>query len=194
MQQELRRLHHETRSTFIFVTHDQGEAIAMSDRIAVMNAGSVLQVGTPAEIYERPQRRFVAEFMGHSNFVAGRVADIGADRIGHVAATPDVRLTCRMPPDVEIGDEVLVALRYEKVEVLPATAAVTPRRDARDGDLDGALVSETYLGATIRYEVQVAGGLLLLADAGNTGVTRGVAVGDRVRLRWSLDSATVLKD
>src|SRR5262249_47110454 len=116
MQEELRRLHRETGSTFVFVTHDQGEAISMSDRIAVMSGGTILQVGTPKEVYEQPQRRFVAEFIGHSNFLAGRVADIGADRIGHVMAH-GVALTCRNPSNIGVGTEVVVALRYEKMEL-----------------------------------------------------------------------------
>ena len=73
MQVELRRLQQALGSTFIFVTHDQGEAITMSDRIAVMNQGRLVQVGSPAEVYELPEHRFVAEFMGHSNLIPGAV-------------------------------------------------------------------------------------------------------------------------
>ena len=72
MQIELKRLQHETGITFIFVTHDQEEALTMSDRIAVMSAGKILQVGTPRDIYDQPAERFVADFIGETNFLAGR--------------------------------------------------------------------------------------------------------------------------
>jgi ABC-type Fe3+/spermidine/putrescine transport system ATPase subunit len=71
MQDELQRLHRAIGGTFIFVTHDQGEAISLSDRIAVMSEGKILQIGTPRDVYEHPMTRFVAQFMGHSNFLEG---------------------------------------------------------------------------------------------------------------------------
>jgi ABC-type Fe3+/spermidine/putrescine transport system ATPase subunit len=188
MQDELRRLHQEIRSTFVFVTHDQGEAIAMSDRIAVMNSGSILQVGTPQEVYERPRVRFVAEFMGHSNFFAGRISTIGGDRIGHVVAA-DVPLACRIPTGVEIGTEVVFALRYERIEFAPATANAA----GECGEVEGELVSASYRGPTIRSEVKV-GGLLFVMDSGNTGERQARAIGETVRLRWALDGPAVLKD
>lgn len=194
MQQEFRRIHRDTGSTFIFVTHDQGEAIAMSDRIAVMNAGRVLQVGTPSEVYERPEHRFVAEFMGHSNFISGKVTDIKADRVGTVTASPDIRLTCRVPYGVETESKVLVALRYEKVEILSLTQVSASRSDVPSCEVAGQLISETYLGPTIRHEVLLGGDLRLVADSGNTGTQRAVSIGAPVRVRWPVDSATVIKD
>jgi len=193
MQQELRRLHRDIGSTFIFVTHDQGEAIAMSDRIAVMEAGCILQVGTPADIYERPQRRFVAEFMGHSNFMTGKVGEVRPERLASITVSPEVQLICRIPEGVQRGSEVLVALRYEKVEVLPAHVT-TVQSGVLTCDLEGHVVSTTYLGATIRYEVLVASDLRLLADTNNTGTARAVSTGDVVRVRWFIDSASVIQD
>src|SRR5690606_7589502 len=80
MQIELKRLQHETGITFIFVTHDQEEALTMSDRIAVMSAGKILQVGAPREIYDRPAERFVADFIGESNFIDAEVVSAETDR------------------------------------------------------------------------------------------------------------------
>ena len=74
MQIELKRLQHETGITFIFVTHDQEEALTMSDRIAVMSKGKILQIGSPRDIYDRPSERFVANFIGETNFLEGEVA------------------------------------------------------------------------------------------------------------------------
>src|SRR6185437_1760778 len=87
MQIELKRLQHETGITFIFVTHDQEEALTMSDRIAVMSKGHILQVGTPRDIYDHPAERFVANFIGETNFLEGQVAGVASGRA-------DVRLNC----------------------------------------------------------------------------------------------------
>lgn len=95
MQDELKRLHRETGRTFIFVTHDQTEAMTMSDRITVMGNGRIIQIGTPEEVYERPNLRFVAQFMGHSNFLEGTVHSVGPDRVG-IVTTGAASLPCRM--------------------------------------------------------------------------------------------------
>lgn len=187
MQEELRRLQRETRSTFVFVTHDQGEAISMSDRIAVMSSGRLLQVGTPKEVYEYPRRRFVAEFMGHSNFLTGRVGAIGGDRIGHVVVR-DVQLPSRIPDGIEAGAEVLFALRYEKIML--TSGGGSPIHEHSAG-LQGELLAETYMGPTIRFEAKVGDGLVLVVDAGNAG---GTAMGDVVRLLWSIDAPMVMTD
>lgn len=189
MQEELRRLQRETRSTFVFVTHDQGEAISMSDRIGVMSGGRLLQVGTPQEVYEQPRQRFVAEFMGHSNFLTGRVGAISADRVGHVVVG-DVRLPCRIPESIEPGTEALFVLRYEKI-VVSAGGRLLPDGCLR---LRGELVSENYMGATIRFEVKVADGLVLVADTGNAGGHEVGTVGDSVWLYWSIDGPTVMTE
>ncbi|NNM74183.1 ABC transporter ATP-binding protein [Enterovirga aerilata] len=186
MQEELRRLHRAIGGTFIFVTHDQGEAITMSDRIAVMNAGRIQQVGTPREVYERPANRFVAEFMGHSNFYDGTVAGRKADGTGAVAVNGQAFPT-RLPPDAMLGAKVFVALRYEKVDVVP---------EGRPGEggaaLDGTVEEESYMGSFVRRRVNLGPMGTIVSDAANTGRQETMRPGDRVRVRWGLDSATVL--
>ncbi len=179
LQEELRRIHRATGSTFVFVTHDQGEAISLSDRLAVMSGGKILQVGTPREVYERPRTRFVAEFMGHSNFLAGRVA--AADAV----EAAGLRFPSCMPAGVAAGTAVTVALRYEKLEVLPAG---TP------GTAAAHLLEEIYMGATLRRRVVLPDGTALVADAANTGGVPAMAPGEAVGLRWAADSANVLRD
>jgi spermidine/putrescine transport system ATP-binding protein len=181
MQVELRRIHKATGSTFVFVTHDQGEAMAMSDRIAVMSSGQILQIGTPEDIYERPARRFVAEFIGHSNFLTGRAAE---SRRGIIA--DGLLVPCRVPSALPAGKDVTVAIRYEKVEIVarqPDTEALT-----------GLVASVTYMGPAIRFEIIVQDGLTIIADIANTGLAHNLNQGDRVWLRWSLDAAAVLVD
>ena len=186
MQEELRRLHRAIGSTFIFVTHDQGEAITMSDRIAVMNAGRIQQVGTPREVYERPANRFVAEFMGHSNFFDGTVASRHADGTGTVAVNGQA-FRARLPADAAPGRPAFVALRYEKVEIVGADEPT-----GADTALDGTLAEESYMGPVIRRRVDLGSMGTVVADAANTGRQDTLRPGDRVRARWALDSATVL--
>jgi len=180
MQEELRRIHRETGSTFIFVTHDQGEAISMSDRLAVMSGGRILQIGTPREVYETPARRFVAEFIGHSNFIEARVAE-GED----LAELPDgTRLPTRLPPGARLGTPVLVALRYEKVEITPPG----------EGMLDGVIEDDVYMGPSLRRSVRLDAGPVLQSESGNTGIVARFAAGDRVGVRWAPGSALGLTD
>ncbi len=186
MQVELRRLHRATGSTFVFVTHDQGEAMAMSDRMAVMSAGQILQIGTPEEIYERPGRRFVAEFIGHSNFLTGRIAE---SRRG--VTVDGLCIPCRVPDGLVAGREVAVALRYEKVEL---TAGRPDPAAGGTEALSGSVITKTYMGPAIRFEVSMSDQLIIIADVANTGLAHQFATGDRVGLRWAPDAATVLVD
>lgn len=180
LQAELRRIHRATGSTFIFVTHDQGEAISMSDRLAVMNGGRILQVGSPREIYEAPECRFVAEFIGHSNFLVGR---IGSDP-GTVQLTDGALIPVRAPRDAKAGELVQVALRYEKVELVPPP----------EGLLQGILEEEVYLGAGLRRSVRLADGSTLVSESGNTRASERFTVSDRVGLRWDAAAALALRD
>ena len=123
MQAELRRLHRETGATFVFVTHDQGEAFAISDRIAVMENGRPIQVGSPAELYERPNSRFVARFIGHANLLEGPAVGRPADS--------------------------WVALRFERI-VLHPQGAPLPERNACSGSVIDAAYLGAVVRTTIR--------------------------------------------
>ncbi|ERV73841.1 TPA: ABC transporter ATP-binding protein [Pseudomonas aeruginosa] len=135
MQIELKRLQHETGITFIFVTHDQEEALTMSDRIAVMNKGKVLQVGTPSDIYEAPLNRAVADFIGETNFLEGQ-----ADADG-VRLADGQRLAATTPG----SGAVTLAIRPERTEL------------AADGQLEGVLENVVYVGTDTVYHLNVAG-------------------------------------
>jgi spermidine/putrescine transport system ATP-binding protein len=146
---ELRRLHEEVGITFIYVTHDQDEALGLSDRIAVMNQGRLAQMGSPAELYERPQNRFVASFIGDANFLPGRVMTCGTDGtcVVQVDGVGDFTVgggKARVP-----GSEVELSFRPERV-------ALTREERANAGDGTGfpAVVEEsTYLGKTAQVRV-----------------------------------------
>ncbi len=185
MQDELKRLHRETGRTFIFVTHDQTEAMTMSDRIAVMGNGRIVQIGTPEEVYERPNSRFVAQFMGHSNFLEGVVQSVGPDRVGMVT-TRTGSLPCRVPASIQPGQSVLFALRYEKL-------GVSAPRGGRD-ELLATVVSRSYMGASVRYEMRTDDGTNLLADTGHAAQHFAPTTGDRVAINWSVDAPSILAD
>ena len=135
MQIELKRLQHETGITFIFVTHDQEEALTMSDRIAVMSKGKVLQVGTPSDIYEAPLNRAVADFIGETNFLEGPGRRRRRAPGGRPAAGRD---------DPGSG-AVTLAIRPERTEL------------AADGQLEGVLENVVYVGTDTVYHLNVAG-------------------------------------
>lgn len=117
---ELDNIHEEVGITFIFITHDQQEALSISDRIAVMNEGKVLQVGTPAEVYETPADAFVADFIGENNFFEGTVTSIIDETYAKMISDTLGELVFEMDKPVKTGDKVLVSIRPEKVKVSKA--------------------------------------------------------------------------
>src|SRR4051812_47716459 len=116
MQVELKRIQREVGITFVYVTHDQGEALTMSDRIAVMEAGLIDQLGTPREIYERPATRFVAGFIGTSNLLEGTVRGVDGG-LAVLTFGPDDRVLVPVPPSVASGDKLEVLVRPEKIDL-----------------------------------------------------------------------------
>jgi spermidine/putrescine transport system ATP-binding protein len=170
MQQELRRLQRSLGNSFIFVTHDQGEAMSMSDRVAVMNHGEIVQIGTPEEIYEQPATRFVAQFVGHANILDGLVTGIDSTAVS-VACGP---LNFRTPPSNQViaGQEVAVALRYERTSLTDDISGI-----------QGTVIERSFLGDSVRIVVAVAGGMTLNADI-PTSARATPPTGSPVRLTW----------
>ena len=189
LQVELKRIQAEVGITFVYVTHDQEEALTMSDRIAVMNAGHVEQLGTPEDLYERPATRFVADFLGTTNLLRGRVeADgcvrletgeiIAADAGGHVA-----------------GSIVDVSVRPESARIdtagTPGTApAAGPPQPTALGGLPGCVEQAAYLGTSFAYLVRTTDGLGLTVLVAKEE-TR-IPVGREVVVSWSPEVALVL--
>ena len=179
MQLELKRIQHELGTTFVYVTHDQEEAMAMSDRIAVMNLGSVEQVGAPREIYERPASAFVADFVGLLNRIELRVDRVDA-RGAAMHLSDEERLTAHTL-DAVAGERLVVAVRPERVRVEDLRVAGDPEEDSR---LVGTIVDVVYLGTITQYHLDTAVGRIVahrLSDG--TAVDR--AAGERVALLWS---------
>ena len=199
MQYELKALQRDVGVTFIYVTHDQEEAITMADRIAVMNEGGMLQIGTPKDIYEHPDTRFVADFIGETNFIDGTLIERGANDIGKVKLPNDIiiraHVSMRLPSDAK---RVTVAIRPERIGI--ATPLNPPNALGEGVDageittLDALLIDNQYIGTDTRYTLRLDGGIEVVARRQNTDGPPGVAfqVGQRVKAFWRAASATVL--
>jgi spermidine/putrescine transport system ATP-binding protein len=185
MQVELKELQERVGITFVYVTHDQEEALTMSDRIAVMDGGDLLQVGSPQEIYDRPRTRFVADFIGDTNLLEATVLDDQRVRL------PDGSVI-RVPADGATGSRVTVAIRPEKVGLWRPDA----ERDQRLDAVHGRIERVTFLGNSISYEVRIeaTSPFAMHVRQGNTPGIEHFDAGEDVRVRWSPSSATVLED
>ena len=179
MQIELKRLQHETGITFVFVTHDQEEALTMSDRIAVMNAGRILQIGAPREIYDHPSERFVANFIGESNLLHGELDGV-ADGTGTVTLASGARLNASVPDGAVRSGSVNVAIRPEHVQLA---------RHPDAGTLAGRVENVVYFGTDTLYHLRLTTGEPFIVRAQNardgspdarTGDTVGVSIRENV--------------
>jgi spermidine/putrescine transport system ATP-binding protein len=181
MRSELKTLQRETGITFIFVTHDQEEALTMSDRIAVMSAGKIQQIGAPLDIYESPVNHFVADFIGDSNFIEGEIDTIKGDAA--VVRTPDgIAIAARMNGPHKAGDRIAVALRPEKI-LLGA------------GKLKGEVREAVYLGTSTSYVIALGRAVTLsVREANDLSGKARFAVGDTVKLDIPAGAARMLAD
>ena len=186
MQLELKALQRKVSITFVYVTHDQGEALGLSDRIAVMNDGKILQVGTPSEIYDLPQSRFVADFIGTSNFLEGTL--IGENEIA-LTTDPPLKVVSTPNDNIPLNTPVTVAIRPERIDL-----RVTPTSDDVNC-LRGVIQDESYLGTTLQYTVQTDYATPLVIHQQNTGGTdrHRFQHGDTIYLQWAPENAIVLK-
>ncbi len=147
---ELDMIHDQVGITFLYVTHDQGEAMSLSDRIAVMNAGRIEQVGTPAEIYESPRTSFVAAFIGDTNFLEGVVADHPEPEYSRlrIDGLPDV--TVYNDKQIADGNKVFLSVRPEKIQISRDRPEAKPKRNAVPAVVEDVI----YLGPTTKYWVR----------------------------------------
>jgi len=149
MRVEIKKIQKETGITAIFVTHDQEEALSMSDRIVVMNAGRAEQVGTPQEVYAEPATRFVADFLGKANLIPGRIEGVeGSDAVVKLDCGQTVRAMA--PAQLTAGDVVTLVVRPQKLSLA----------NVGDNRLSGKILSTSYLGGTAVYEVDLGGAVV----------------------------------
>jgi spermidine/putrescine transport system ATP-binding protein len=192
MQLELKRLNREVGATFIYVTHDQEEALTMSDRIAVMSEGSILQVGAPDEIYERPRTRFVADFIGQTNFLEGPSLRISGG-LAEVEVVGSGMVRGRVPPGVKPSGVVTLAVRPEKIAFSDDFGGF----GAPDGwnVLSGTIEELIYLGTHTQHVVRLPGGALMTIHRQNRSLdTAELIPGAKIEITFDPESTTILTE
>jgi spermidine/putrescine transport system ATP-binding protein len=222
MQLELKQIQSEVGITFIYVTHDQEEALTMSDRIAVMSDGLVQQVGLPRDIYEHPANRFVADFIGETNFISGEVCELAemvTVRVGEVELSGSTNGHA-----IAKGEQVTLAIRPEKINLYPQgeieltksgldleglvevfggqlpSGTIDMRQFlAKEGNnvvIDGEVQEVIYIGTDTRYMVALGGGVKLSVRVQNYGSRYDTMFvsGDRVYVHWAAENAQILID
>jgi spermidine/putrescine transport system ATP-binding protein len=185
MQIELKRIQ-TVGITFVHVTHDQEEAMTMADTIAVMNAGVIEQLGSPAELYDHPATTFAANFLGQSNLVAGRIA--GSDGDGLVLDVEGTRLAASKARSRVVSGDAWVGVRPEKVSL------ATPGKAPADTNVlpGGTVTDASFVGVSIQYLVRMPWGQELTIFAQNDGVHVPFAVADKAELCWRPENTFVL--
>ena len=191
LQVELKRIQQEVGITFVYVTHDQEEALTMSDRIAVMNHGVIEQMGLPEEIYERPGTTFVAGFIGVSNLMPGEVVSTGT---GTAELRLDAGVTVRTgAAGVSRGERAYAVVRPEKLELQRANGAAPDGRASVDGQVESSL----YLGTATQVIVRLPDDTRMTVLVPNTDEEarrRLPAAGDPARLSWSIDNIHMVRE
>ncbi len=184
MQAELKALQARLGTTFIYVTHDQGEALAMSNRLAVMNAGRVEQIGTPQEIYERPRTRFVATFVGETNLLTGTAREWDGASTSIEVGKLRIRVAGQA---CAAGGQVLLSIRPEHVRLSDLSSP-----PALGHGVCATVRGAMYQGAMIRYTLDMDGNGILLADVVNGADAGARQPGDRIRAAWDPERVAVL--
>src|SRR5499427_2610151 len=186
-QFELMELQARLGTAFVIVTHDQEEAMTVARRMAVMDRGHIVQVGTPAEVYEQPNSRYVASFVGDANLIEGRLASTGPYG-SLIDSAAGARLATSQRVEAAVGATVWVALRPEKLRV--ATAPLL----ASENCVAGRVAEIAYLGNVSVYKVRLDNGFIMKAQLPNLTrvVERPIGTNDRVWLSWTPDAGVVL--
>jgi spermidine/putrescine transport system ATP-binding protein len=188
LQVELKRIQMDVGITFVYVTHDQEEALTMSDRIAVMHGGRIEQVGGPEDLYDRPATSFVADFIGTTNLLKGIVERLNGEAAIVILDSGDRCFVA--PAGRREGQPVQVSIRPESIVVHPAGTGVDG--PGSDGRMAATIEQVAYLGVAVQYHIRTEGGLALSVIAGKAGPR--FESGDSVALAWAPSDGLVLGD
>ena len=184
LQYEIRRIHRDLGVTVLYVTHDQHEAMVLSDRVAVFRAGRIEQIASPEALYEEPTRSFVARFIGANNRLGGRVTAVNDDEICDVDVDGRIVRALRIAPCAP-GDATTLSIRPERVAVAPSPGLYTNEFEARIEDI-------TFLGDHLRLRVTVCGRSDFIVKIPNIVGHGAVLEGDRIRIGWTPTDCRVL--
>lgn len=198
MQLELKALQEQVGITFIYVTHDQEEALTMSNRIAVMSKGKTLQIGSSVEIYERPNCRFVADFIGETNFLTGTVKAIGKERVVVEITSPNQEIIGIGIGNLRIGQAVAVSIRPEKVRLVDDDGSGVSNPLSTENLLKGIVTATAYIGSDTRVVLELGTGVRMKVWEQNAISTLDpeayYSVGDVVRIFIPYENTLVLPE
>lgn len=191
MLSELQKIHNEVGSTFLYVTHDQGEAMSVSDRIAVMNSGKIEQCAAPVDVYERPSTSFVASFIGDTNLVEGMVVS-NSNNFCQLVITALPAMRAMSLDGVSIGDRVRLLIRPENILILKDKPESL---DSIDNIISGTVKETTYMGQQTKYLINAGDHLLsVVRHNGAVSDDSNIRAGDTVWLQCRADKSYVLAD
>jgi spermidine/putrescine ABC transporter ATP-binding subunit len=182
LQRELKQIQQRVGTTFVFVTHDQEEALTMSDRIAVFNQGRLEQLGTPREVYDRPATPFVAQFVGDSNFLTGIVTRRDGDVFAVRLDATDRIVHVRSPASFQVGSPVGLSVRPEHVAL----------DNLQDAYFEGVVSDLSFVGANTRYTIQTSEMAFVALQPSTHADDRIWRPGDTVRLAWPIEGAALV--
>jgi spermidine/putrescine ABC transporter ATP-binding subunit len=186
MQLELRRIHEELGTTFLYVTHDQTEALTMSDRIVLMDGGEIVQHGPPDDVYDRPQTVFASSFLGEANLLSGQITH--TDETKCVVAVGDFTVVAPATPELERGDSAVLCVRPERVTMSPNGSI--PLLENR---LTGTIKRRIFMGHLVRLLIEVSPGVVLTVER-NAADADVDPVGSQVDVAWSKQAVVVLRE
>lgn len=189
MRSEIRRISHELRITMIYVTHDQHEALSLADQIAVMSAGKIEQLGAPRDIYQRPRTRFVAEFIGETNFVPGEIQGVRDSSGFAEVRTPIATMRALVPSTKKVGDRITLSIRPEAITIDHLSAVSNPQSYATI--VLGKCLESTYLGASAQHLVDANGQLIKVFEVNPNSSS---FAGKQVRLSIITDQVIGLEE
>lgn len=198
MQLELKALQEQVGITFIYVTHDQEEALTMSNRIAVMSRGKALQIGSSVEIYERPNCRFVADFIGETNFLFGTIKALDKDRATVELSTPKQEISGIGFGNLRLGQPVAVSIRPEKVHLVDDDGSEVKNLKGTENLLHGRVTATAYIGSDTRVILELASGVRMKVWEQNAISTLDpeayYSTGDAVRIFVPFENTLVLPE
>jgi len=184
MRQEIKRIHSESGITAIYVTHDQKEALSLADRVAVMNNGKIIQVGTPREIYNYPNSQFVADFIGETNFISGKLTTV-EDKQGMVESDIGSIQSINVNNEIAVGESVLCSIRPESISVANTLVSGVNQFNAK-------VLNLTYLGHVEEYQLLIEGKQEMKAVTINPSVDHGRYPGDAVYVSFAPKDVVLL--
>jgi putative spermidine/putrescine transport system ATP-binding protein len=184
MQAEMKRLHQETGTTFVFVTHDQSEALALSSRVAIFNHGKLLQVGAPDEVYDRPDNRFVAEFLGEINMLPLKGVQPAGNGATGLCEDRAVNMHCKAE---KVRGDAILAIRPEHMSIA---------REAAVGEngIAATAIASTYLGAATKLDLTTRQGARVTVSVPNEVAAAALSKGNSVWLTWPAEKGFLLPD